>query len=166
MGLDMYLRSLPRIEGMELDEILMANARMSQHEHENSEIYQKIKPHIKTFEEFDMSWRSMFTDVAYWRKANWIHHWFVETIQGGEDDMSHYEVTSNQLFELHNKCLEVLARDNPPWDVLPARPGPFFGSTSYDSYYFYETDRTKTILADLLENFNFQTHYILYHANW
>jgi asparagine synthetase B (glutamine-hydrolysing) len=61
MGLDMYLRSLPRIEGMEMNEILIANARMHQHEQENSEVYQKIKPHIKHFEEFDMKWRSIIT---------------------------------------------------------------------------------------------------------
>jgi hypothetical protein len=80
--------------------------------------------------------------------------------------MSHYEVTREQLLELYNKCIEVLAQDNPPWAVLPVRPGPFFGSTSYDSYYFYEIDRTKNLLADILQNFNFDTHYILYHANW
>lgn len=166
MGLDMYLRSLPRIEGMDLDQILSAQANLHKHEKENDEMYQKIKMHIKHFEEFDMSWRSMFTDIAYWRKANQIHDWFVETVQGGQDDMSHYELTRDQLLELHNKCLEVLARETPPWDVLPTRPGPFFGNISYDHYYFHEIDRTKTLLENLLENFDFETNYILYHANW
>lgn len=166
MGLDMYLRSLPKIEGMGLEEILLANARLRKHEEENGEIYNKIKKHIKHFEEFDMSWRSMFMEIAYWRKANQIHHWFVESVQGGQDDMSHYEVSRDQLLELHDRSVEVLARKTPAQDVLPTSSGPFFGNTSYDQYYFREIDRTRSILADLLENFNFETHYILYHANW
>ncbi|HAQ08578.1 MAG TPA: hypothetical protein DCR24_14065 [Bacillus bacterium] len=166
MGLDMYLRSLPRIEGMGLDEILLASARLRKHEEENSEIYNKIKNHIKDFEEFDMSWRSMFTELAYWRKANQIHHWFVESVQDGKDDMSHYEVNRDHLLELHDRCLEVLDRKTPADDVLPTRPGPFFGDTGYDQYYFHEINRTRSILTNILETFNFDTHYILYHANW
>src|SRR6187549_2040929 len=30
--------------------------------------------------------------VAYWRKANAIHRWFVEKVQGGKDDCENYEV--------------------------------------------------------------------------
>jgi hypothetical protein len=166
MGLDMYLRSLPKVEGMELVEILMADANLHKHEEENSEIYHKIKKHIKHFNEFDRSWRSLFTEIAYWRKANQIHHWFVESVQGGQDDMSHYEVSRDQILALHDRCVEILDKKTSPDDVLPTWPGPFFGDISYNRYYFHEIDRTKSILADLLENFDFETRYILYHANW
>ena len=36
-------------------------------------------------------------DVGYWRKANQIHHWFVENVQGGKDDCNQYPVAREQL---------------------------------------------------------------------
>jgi hypothetical protein len=30
--------------------------------------------------------------VGCWRKANHIHRWFVENVQGGEDDCDEYEI--------------------------------------------------------------------------
>ena len=30
--------------------------------------------------------------IGYWRKANQIHNWFVENVQGGEDDCKKYYV--------------------------------------------------------------------------
>ena len=39
--------------------------------------------------------------VAYWRKANQIHRWFVENVQEGEDDCKSYEVGIDKLKELH-----------------------------------------------------------------
>ncbi len=78
MGLDMYLLSVPKIEGMDSDEVQMANAYLRQHESEQNETYQKLKPHVKHFEEYGRTWDSIIEEVAYWRKANQIHHWFVE----------------------------------------------------------------------------------------
>ena len=49
-------------------------------------------------------------DVAYWRKANAIHDWFVKNCQEGQDDCREYWVTREQLQELYDAC--VLVRDN------------------------------------------------------
>lgn len=47
--------------------------------------------------------------VAYWRKANAIHRWFVEHVQDGEDDCSyHNEVTKEVLEDLLYDCNLVL----------------------------------------------------------
>ena len=47
--------------------------------------------------------------VAYWRKANAIHEWFVNHVQDGEDDCDyHDEVTKEILEELLDTCEEVL----------------------------------------------------------
>jgi hypothetical protein len=54
MGLDMYLYSLPKVEGMDLDEILSANIHLREHEAEQSNVYEKIKGHIKHFEEKEL----------------------------------------------------------------------------------------------------------------
>lgn len=52
---------------------------------------------------------SITLDVAYWRKANQIHRWFVETVQKGEDDCKEYYVTRDQIKDLVHLCKLVLA---------------------------------------------------------
>lgn len=47
--------------------------------------------------------------VGYWRKANQIHKWFVDNVQGGKDDCGTYYVDKGELEELHEKCILVLA---------------------------------------------------------
>lgn len=49
-------------------------------------------------------------EAGYWRKANAIHQWFVQNVQDGEDDCREYHVSKEQLRDLLDKCLEVLAR--------------------------------------------------------
>lgn len=45
--------------------------------------------------------------VAYWRKANAIHKWFVENVQKGVDDCGNYYVSKDDLEKLLNVCKEV-----------------------------------------------------------
>lgn len=47
-------------------------------------------------------------DVMYWRKANHIHAWFVDNVQGGEDDQREYCVRWDQLNELMLVCRRVI----------------------------------------------------------
>lgn len=54
-------------------------------------------------------WFSIFTEVGYWRKANHIHAWFVENVQGGNDDCSYYTVTEDNLMDLKEVCEKVVA---------------------------------------------------------
>lgn len=53
----------------------------------------------KSYEDFD--------EIGYWRKANAIHHWFVQNVQGGKDDCEYYEVTKDQLKTLRNLCITI-----------------------------------------------------------
>ena len=46
--------------------------------------------------------------IAYWRKANAVHRWFVENVQGGNDDCGTYEVSVEQLRELRDTVDKVL----------------------------------------------------------
>lgn len=168
MGLDMYLFSIPKINGMTLDSILLANIHLREHEAKKDEIYEKIKGHIKHFRdcELDRTWRSLQTEVAYWRKANQIHNWFVEHVLNGEDECGTYEVTKNNIQELNKLCIEVLTKRSAPQKKLPTKSGFFFGSTDYDDFYFHEINRTKSILEDILKNVNFDTHYLVYNFSW
>jgi hypothetical protein len=166
MGLDMYLYSAPKIEGMDLDEILAANAHLAVLEKENMNLYQKVKGYIKHFEEYDYSWDSLLTKVAYWRKANQIHRWFVENVQNGKDECEVYEVNINHLILLCNYCDMILKGEAEPWDVLPTSSGFFFGSTDYDRFYFKEIRETHHTLDVLIQNFPFKINYLLYQSSW
>lgn len=42
----------------------------------------------------------IITEAMYWRKANAIHKWFVDNVQGGEDDCGEYYVDPEQLKQL------------------------------------------------------------------
>jgi hypothetical protein len=48
-------------------------------------------------------------EVAYWRKANQIHNWFVQNVQGGNDDCGTHYVSGEQLGELLSTIKTVLA---------------------------------------------------------
>lgn len=47
-------------------------------------------------------------DVAYWRKANAIHRWFVDQVQHGNDDCGEYLVSVEDLRDLLSRCSRVL----------------------------------------------------------
>ncbi len=50
--------------------------------------------------------------VAYWRKANAIHRWFVENVQKGDDDCGDYYVDAAQLKALRDTCKRALDAAN------------------------------------------------------
>jgi hypothetical protein len=109
-------------------------------------------------------------DVGYWRKANQIHKWFVDNVQGGVDDCSKYEVDVEKLKELLKICKKVKKDHSLAEKLLPTQSGFFFGGTSYDEYYFYDIDTTIKILTPLLKELKAQPEliysYIEYQSSW
>lgn len=98
MGLDMYLRAekyLSRWEHSTDEERARADlaldaAGLSEYQTENAGV-------------------TVQATVGSWRKANQIHRWFVENVQGGVDDCGTYYVDKDQLRALREKCVLVLA---------------------------------------------------------
>ncbi len=45
-------------------------------------------------------YESEYDELCYWRKANAIHKWFVDNVQGGTDDCDEYKVSKDQLEDL------------------------------------------------------------------
>ena len=81
-------------------------------------------------------------DVAYWRKANAIHKWFVDNVQDGEDECKPHYVEMSQLKELYDLCVEINEYFEKNGDKglekfaeerLPTQGGFFFGDTSYNT---------------------------------
>ena len=109
-------------------------------------------------------------DVGYWRKANQIHKWFVDNVQGGVDDCSKYEVSVEKLKELLKICKKVKKYHGLAEKLLPTQEGFFFGGTSYGPHYFYDIDMTIKILTPLLKELKAQPEtifsYIEYQSSW
>lgn len=101
------------------------------------------------------------TPVAYWRKANAIHRWFLEHTGTEVDDCRPIEVRGDIVKELVDTCKKILADHSKAEELLPTQEGFFFGSTEYDEYYFDDIQDT----IKQLENLDFDTDYI-YEASW
>lgn len=120
-------------------------------------------------------------EVAYWRKANQIHNWFVENIQDGIDDCGEYWLSEESLELLIEDCKEVIesletssVEDSEVvvgWDgdgeikqtikiftdtsvaqnLLPPTQGFFFGSYEFTEYYLQDLKDTVEMLEPLLK---------------
>jgi hypothetical protein len=95
-------------------------------------------------------------EVAYWRKANAIHDWFVKNCQDGVDECQEAYVPREKLEELLGVITEILdapegeARDYLASQKLPPAAGFFFGSTEIDNWYYEDLEFTKKTLTEIL----------------
>lgn len=114
--------------------------------------------------------RSIWKEIGYWRKANHIHKWFVDCVQDGEDDCEKYEVTKSNLLDLKAVCEEVLSLkgkdEGKIEEILPTESGFFFGSTSYDEYYFSDVEETIRIINNVLGTTDFEKELVVYQSSW
>jgi hypothetical protein len=107
--------------------------------------------------------KSVSFEAMYWRKANWIHGWFVENVQRGEDDCKSYELDREKLEKLVATCRIALERKDP--DLLPPVGGFFFGGTEEDDWYWESIQKTADELTKVLEDFP-NPYYFSYQSSW
>jgi hypothetical protein len=88
MGLDMYLAKKHYIQNWDH---MRPEQRYTVSVRQGGKRLKTIRPERITY---------VVEEVAYWRKANQIHKWFVENVQGGNDDCKEYYVEREQLKEL------------------------------------------------------------------
>lgn len=102
--------------------------------------------------------------VAYWRKQNAIHNWFVQNCQDGVDECQQVSVGREQLEELRDVCRKVLADPSLASNLLPTAEGFFFGSTDYDEWY----TRGLTYTADKIDKLLTMNDewYFYYQSSW
>ena len=160
MGLDMYLTRRTYVKHWEYKG--------------NDNVQVSVTLHGKPYQNIDpMRVSYIVEDVMYWRKANWIHKWFVDNVQGGDDNCGEYSVEPSQLEELMNLCKQVIdtaigtdgkiADPEDFQDILPTESGCFFGSEEYDQWYIDETERTYYALRELISE-GAELYY--YHSSW
>lgn len=150
MGLDMYLK-----------------ARRYFSKHGDSSSFKKVvkAANIESFiDAKDFGLVSIDFTVGYWRKANSIHKWFVDNVQGGIDKCQLSYVSREDLRKLLQICEAVLASPENAPSLLPTTNGFFFGGTDYDDGYIYDLNNTISIIKkalDMPEDFEFA-----YQASW
>jgi hypothetical protein len=105
-----------------------------------------------------------YNEVAYWRKFNALHGWFVEHIQDGVDDCGSYKVTKEQLFDL----LEVLEEAHALKDTskLPPTPGFFFGSYEVDEWYWDKVASARDTISGLIDGTDWENEQLYYFSSW
>lgn len=134
MGLDMYLERFPRYKDYTADNIMAYQDYLGwrkagglnevgdfedwgSYGYEDLPAEEDRKYFDKFFSTKYWGWDSehryphemIYEPVAYWRKANAIHKWFVFNIQDDEDDCEyHREVTKEDLEELRDICKKIL----------------------------------------------------------
>ena len=148
MGLDMYL------------EIRKSEYCSKYHQDKGSDLaleYPKdITEFIPNLTDLRISRQTNY-EVGYWRKANHIHNWFMQNCARRDeydnpiDDCSPIEITVDKLEKLLDTCKKVLADHSLAETLLPTQSGFFFGSTTYDEYYFGEIERTIEIIEPVLK---------------
>ena len=174
MGLDQYLKKITSVNSWMLGDAQEAG----------------LKPKIilEDYPGIEVAQISAIVEnVGSWRKCNAIHHWFVENIQGGEDDCKEYELSTEHLEELLKICEDIWgnykrnsnnhgqpneAAKEYAEEKLPNTEGFFFGNQEYDQDYFaWQIKPTIDLLKPLVEAEEnplkpvFFSWYV-YHSSW
>lgn len=150
---------------MGLDMYLTAELYISEYDDNNIALINSIKQSApKGLGEFTP--RTASFELAYWRKANAIHGWFVKHVQDGKDECQDSYVSLKQLQELKDICEKVLADISLAPELLPATKGFFFGAYDYDEWYTSDLRNTADKLDKILKNPDAKKWAIQYHASW
>ena len=155
MGLDMYL-SAKRYLWSDQDKDLAKKV---------GEIIGVDGDPEKRFNGASLVVKEISLEAMYWRKANAIHGWFVETVQDGEDNCREYEVDKEQLQTLRDLCKDILEHPDAERDEdLEPTEGFFFGSYNKDEWYYKDLKDTVEGLDKVLalpDEYSFT-----YQASW
>ena len=106
-------------------------------------------------------------EVAYWRKANAIHQWFVMNLADGDDDCSPIPLSKESCENLCYICERVQKNPKLAHKLLPTTEGFFFGGTDYDNWYFSKVNYAVDVLEEILKDWekNPEVEYV-YQASW
>jgi len=154
MGLDMYLSAKQYLSKY-------SNAADSEKIAKINEIF-----NIKTEEDNEYGVKEVSFRVAYWRKANAIHQWFVDNVQDGVDECQESYVPREKLQELIKLCERIIADPKSSKDLLPTQNGFFFGSNQYDEWYINYINYTAKELNKALKDPAFTEAEFYYQASW
>jgi hypothetical protein len=158
MGLDMYLRAN--------EYVYRHNFNRQTDKDTINPIFNEIVSRLELEDVIDKNgFAGLTIDVpmGYWRKSNMIHHWFVNNLADGVDECQPITVRREDLEQLKEVCINVIAVPELAEELLPTGSGFFFGSTDYDEYYFGDLNDTIGIITRCLDS---KFDYFEYQASW
>jgi len=91
--------------------------------------------------------------VAYWRKANAIHQWFVDNVQDGVDDCKEYYVDKEKLQELLDLVTDTIKslKDSPKKTIQIETGAKSDGKGNFETTYGdLEVFKDTSVAEDLL----------------
>jgi hypothetical protein len=154
MGLDMYLYKRTYVQNWE------HNPPEQQHQIEIKR-GGVLRPDIKP------SRISYITEqVAYWRKFNALHGWFVDNCASGLDECQAIHVEDEKMVELLETLKEVSSNFDKANELLPPVQGFFFGGDEVDEYYKEEVNSTIKIIEELLKEHELSKEFGLYSGDF
>lgn len=126
MGLDMYLSAEKYVSGYDFEE-----------EPERAEYRRALDAAGLTgFQCPEAPSATISVTVAYWRKANQIHNWFVQNCGNGKDEGQSFPVERSDLETLRDLCKRLLSE-------LKTEPGKVHNGTT-----FYPDGRKEETFVD------------------
>lgn len=182
MGLDMYLSKHSYVKNWE--------HQSPEQKHKitvrrNNKIRKDIKPERISY---------IVEQIAYWRKFNALHSWFVRACGDGEDNCRPIYVDKSSFIELLDDLKKVKeSLDKSPkkmvsvevgWrggekvfedvevfedtsvaeELLPTTSGFFFGDTEYNKWYYDAVVSTIPIIEEVIADETDSSYY--YEASW
>jgi len=154
MGLDMYLKVSYYLSDWSHDK-----------ESDNSRMYRDLVSKLGAPTTDRAPSLTVNVNCVYWRRANAIHKWFVDTLANGVDECQPIYVTKENLHTLVSLCEQVLADPTRAEELLPTTSGFFFGGTAYDEWYMEDIKHTKESLDRVISETN-DTVDFEYVASW
>lgn len=164
MGLDMYLEARKHIQKISWPKVEEVG-----YDNKDQAITEEFKKVIESagLEEVvadDIYGTTVAVNVAYWRKANQIHKWFVDNVQKGEDNCGEYYVSKDRLKELLDTCKTAFLHRDP--SKLMPQGGFFFGSTDVDEWYWHDIQNTIEQLNRIVNLRDFDNLSFYYSSSW
>jgi hypothetical protein len=154
MGLDMYLYKKTYVQNWE------HNPPEQQHQIEvkkNGVVRNDIKPNRICY---------ITEQVAYWRKFNALHGWFINECAAGVDECQNINVEEDKMKELLETLKEVSSNFDKAEELLPPVQGFFFGGDEIDEYYKEDVNSTIKIIEELLEEHEQSKEHGLYSGDF
>lgn len=106
-------------------------------------------------------------DVGYFRKVNFLHLWVEENLNKGEStNCELIEIPKAKLDEFIDLLRKVRNDNSLASELLPSCSRLFFGSISYDDWYFVSIDEVLKTFTKIKNTTDFNTQKILYYSWW
>lgn len=192
MGLDQYLYRKNYLHYNERDTIKEALGRKPEYAKESLPEGFKLPKVLRPIFEHLENCCGFEEEVAYWRKANMLHGWFVRNCQSIREDIE-IKVTYQDLVNLLKDINEVLENtvletgqvhmgttftdkgieekyeeglivkdSSVAEELLPTTQGFFFGSYDYDEYYVMDLKDAKEKLEKVINESNEDDEFLYY----